>query len=87
MATTNKIQNGCFSPLFASANFYGKRDRHPMDDLESLVYSMWYIADVPMIRHLEEGEAEGALLNKCNKDQAEARVLVNKNPLNNLNCG
>lgn len=42
-------QTDGYSARFASRNFYLEKQRTPIDDLESLVFSMWYIADVPMV--------------------------------------
>lgn len=76
LSTLNGTQNEGHTTLFASSNFYLEKDRMPMDDLESLVYSIWYIADVPMVRDWADEKTEGVLLSKCNKRQANARILV-----------
>lgn len=66
------------SPIFASQNFYKELSRYPMDDLESLVYSMWYVSGIHMVRILEnEAESEGCMLSRCiGKDAAKERMMV-----------
>lgn len=66
------------SPVFASRNFCMGLDRYPMDDLESLVYTMWYVTGVPMARTLEnDAESEGCELSRCRtKVAAEQRMMV-----------
>lgn len=76
LSTLIDMQNEGHTPMFASKNFYIEKARSPMDDLESLTYTMWYIADVPMVRDWESKEFEGFLLSKCNKKQAIARMQV-----------
>lgn len=46
LSTLNDAQNEGHTPMFASKNFYPQKPRTAMGDLESLVYSMWYISDV-----------------------------------------
>lgn len=38
---------GC-TPIFAPSNFYLNKTRTPVDDLESLVFSMWDLVNIPM---------------------------------------
>ncbi|XP_031637196.1 tyrosine-protein kinase Lyn-like [Contarinia nasturtii] len=48
LATINGAQNKGKTLLFASANFFADKSRFAMDDLESLIYSLWYLAGVPL---------------------------------------
>lgn len=49
-----------------------------MDDIESLIYSMWYVTGVPMVRTLEnDAESEGYMLSRCaNKGAVLERMMV-----------
>lgn len=47
-----------------------------MDDFESLVYSMWYISGIHMVRDWQSLITEGMILNSCTKKQAMVKVLV-----------
>lgn len=52
-----------------------------MDDLESLIFSIWYIGGVPMCRSDDYGNPEGYVLYKCLQNgsgQAESRMRVCK---------
>lgn len=64
------------TPLFATKRFYAGEPRTPMDDLESLVYSIWYIGGIAMVRDWESLITEGRLLKSCTKKQAMVRILV-----------
>lgn len=65
-ATLDWRQTIGHSPIFATRNFYTESNRYPMDDIESLIYSMWYITGVPMVRTLEnDAESEGCMLSRC----------------------
>lgn len=47
-----------------------------MDDLESLIYTMWYVSGIHMVRDWKSLIAEGMLLNSCTKKEAVVKVLV-----------
>lgn len=60
--------------------YYENRMRQPMDDLESLVFSIWYIAGVPLGI---SNEAEGKVLsNEKKSGNGKARVLVSETQFN-----
>lgn len=62
--------------LFASSNYFQNEDRHPMDDIQSLVFSMWYVAGIPMSRSPNE-EPEGSILSDCIENgEAKSRMMV-----------
>lgn len=48
MAAVNGAQNKGHTLLFASRNFFANKSRSAMDDLESLVYSISFLAGVPL---------------------------------------
>lgn len=48
LAAVNGVQNDGHTPMFASRNLFAKQSRCPMSDLESLVYSISYLAGVPL---------------------------------------
>lgn len=50
LSTVNGEQNTASTRLFASASFFANQSRFAKDDLESLVYSLWFLAGVPMDR-------------------------------------
>lgn len=50
LSTLNGERNWGCTAVFATARYYGNHTRHPMDDLESLVYSIWWISGVPMVK-------------------------------------
>lgn len=57
------------TPRFASMNFYETKPRYPMDDIESLIYSMWFIAGVPIGQPRNPDEkAIGELFSDCRKN-------------------
>lgn len=78
MATLNGGQNWGHTKMFASTAFHANRDRYPIDDLESLVFSMWYIAGIPLgTSNTLEEEVEGKILMKMkNAGKGRDRVLV-----------
>lgn len=65
------------SKVFASTGFHEGRDRFAQDDLESLVYSMWYIAGIPLGESNEESEGR-VLLKAIKAGNAVQRVLVSR---------
>lgn len=79
-AEVNGLRTVDHSKVFASSGFYEGRDRYAIDDLESLVFSMWYIAGIPLgtsNENAEKSETEGRVLLKALKaDKAAERVLV-----------
>lgn len=79
-ANLNDEQRGGHTPMFASSNWYGLQNRYPMDDLQSLVFSIWYVADIPMSRSSNE-QAEGSiLLDNLLEGTAKSKMMVcNKN--------
>lgn len=48
MAAVNGVENNGHTLLFASRNFFANKSRSAMDDLESLVYSISFLAGVPL---------------------------------------
>lgn len=46
----------CMLNAFASSNFLAKKPTHQIDDLESLVFTLWYVARLP------GNETEGKVL-------------------------
>ncbi|XP_031624043.1 casein kinase I-like [Contarinia nasturtii] len=92
IATFKGAQNYRCTPTFASSSFHMKENaRYPIDDLESLVFTMWNIGNVPMdpsgeyegyalCRSYTEGTTESRLLRKCeyfkNKDVRKAFELI-----------
>lgn len=48
LATLNGKQNDYATALYASKNFWQEKNRTAMDDLESLLYTMWSVAGVPV---------------------------------------
>lgn len=65
-ATLNWDHTNGYTALFATRHFYVGKDRYPVDDIESLIYSMWYVTSVPMVRELEgDAESEGCMLSRC----------------------
>lgn len=73
MATTDGFHHRGHTEKFASIAFFRNEDRFAMDDLESLIYSMWDIAGVPMVGN----KPYGRTLSEFNKKQdAEAKVKV-----------
>lgn len=46
-----------------------------MDDLESLVFSIWYVSNVPMARSNVQ-PSEGLILSFLDQEAAKARMLV-----------
>lgn len=60
--------------LFASSNWFAtpRRNRHQIDDLESLIFSIWHVAGVP-----GDGVPEGLVLSECKVNgTAEAKMKV-----------
>lgn len=80
MATVNGNPSTDHSEMFASTGYYENRVRHAMDDLESLVFSMWYIAGIPLgISNEHTQEAEGKVLSTEKKaGKGKERVLVSE---------
>lgn len=75
LATSNGEQIPGSTAMWASSGYYAKKKRTSMDDLESLVFSMWYVAGVRV-----GPEPEGSVLCECKKrDTAEARMQVSRN--------
>lgn len=66
--------------MFASSTTFDQRVeavgiRQPMDDLESLIYTIWYVDGVPMGRAFGRDFPEGyALLKSKKAGQAESRM-------------
>lgn len=82
IATLHGAQNFLFTPRFASSGVHMRPiARYPIDDLESLVYTIWYIAGVPMV---SSGEYEGFGLFQSYKDgTAKSRLMVCKKDISN----
>lgn len=80
MATVNGSKCTGHSEMFASTGYYENRIRNAMDDLESLVFSIWYIAGIPLgISNEHIQEAEGKVLSREKKaGKAKERVLVSE---------
>lgn len=66
------------SKVFASSGFYEGRDRYALDDMESLIFSMWYIAGIPLGEKNENvKQSEGRVLLKAfQAGKGTERVLV-----------
>lgn len=76
MATVNGSPSTGHSEMFASTGYYENRIRNAMDDLESLVFSIWYIAGIPLGI---SNEAEGKVLSREKKaGKAQERILVSE---------
>lgn len=72
--TLNGDQNKAHTPKFASMNFYSDRQRSAMDDFQSLVLSIWHVANIEIG---ESFKPEGFVL--CEREKigvAESRVRV-----------
>lgn len=52
-----------------------------MDDFESLVYSIWYVAEVPMGRVYGHDIPEGCILCGLDEQEARSRMLVSSGVL------
>lgn len=64
------------TPMFASSAYYDRLVRYSVDDLQSLAFSIWYIAGVPMGR-IDGDEPEGRALSKSmKKGDAVSTMLV-----------
>lgn len=73
MATTDGFQHKGHTEKFASSGFFRNQDRYAVDDLESLIFSMWDIAGVPLV----EDKPYGRTLSEfTEKQDAEAKVKV-----------
>lgn len=78
-ASFDDKQHRGFTARFASSNFFAKKPRHQIDDLESLVFSIWYIAGV---LGGPKPVPEGFVLSKCKKNgtaEAKMRVIIDYN--------
>lgn len=74
MATLNGKQNFGITEMFGSSGFFRRQDRYAIDDLESLVFSIWNVAGVPMD---PSGKPDGLILAECTKiEDAELFVKV-----------
>lgn len=67
----------CYSQLFASSSKFEFKVRYAMDDLESLVYTMWYVAGFPMDPKKPEG-SNLADFKKRGDAEAKAEMMVLK---------
>lgn len=65
---------------FASSGLYSQKIRTPMDDLESLVFSLWFVAGIEWDKHIllpMERTPEGKTLAECKKNgNAKAKMIV-----------
>lgn len=79
-ATLNGKQNMGNTAMWASSGYYGGKNRTAVDDLESLTFSMWYVAGVPVGRAFVGNEQpEGFILSELKKTgKAEARMNVSR---------
>lgn len=75
LASFNGMDSEGFNYIFASSQFWLKSPRTIKSDLESLIYSIWFIANVPMSRSYQENP-EGYILCLLDRKQAESRMLV-----------
>lgn len=76
LATIKKQQTKGFTPLFASSNFYAERNRTAMDDLQSLVFTIWYVSGMPIDPSYDP---EGMVLLGCEEKgliEAKSKILV-----------
>lgn len=66
--------------MWASSGYYGGKVRTSIDDLESLVFSMWYVAGVPVGQvFVADEQPEGFVLSELKKSgKAEARMHVSR---------
>lgn len=80
LAATNGILDpGGFTKQFASSNVFAKQDRCAMDDMESLLFTIWYVAGVPQDRKFYIGprQPEGLVLyNGYRNGKANDKMLV-----------
>lgn len=73
LATLNGQQHKGNSIFFASSNFFAGKNRSSIDDIESLIFSMWYIAGISG----ESSIPEGLVLFECKQNgKAEAKMKV-----------
>ncbi|XP_031619303.1 casein kinase I-like [Contarinia nasturtii] len=75
LSTLNGYQKRPCSPMFGSASYYAGFDRDPMDDFESLLYSIWYIGNVPMGRVYGRDIPEGRILLGLDEQEAISRMV------------
>lgn len=63
---------------FGSANFYRSHRRTPMDDLESLIYSLWHVSGISLgkKKYIGSSLAEGQIMKEKSPEEALARVQV-----------
>lgn len=66
---------GGHTQQFASSNFFRYRPRVAMDDLESLVFSLWNVADIPRDKFVFFSKPEGETLAEC-KFNGTAKVKM-----------
>lgn len=71
VSTLNGKAFWCYSSMFSSSSKYALKTRFAIDDLESLVYTMWYVAGFPMDPKKPEGSN---LADFKNKGDAEAKA-------------
>lgn len=72
----NAAQNDFGTEFFASANYFANRNRTAMDDVESLLYTMWSVSGVPMGGPSGKYPEGKALLQSLNDGTQEAWMLV-----------
>lgn len=74
MATLNGKHHFGNTEMFSSSGFFRKQHRYPIDDFESLVFSIWNIAGIPMD---SSGKPDGLILAECTKiEDAEKFMKV-----------
>lgn len=70
----NGEQNDYGTAFFASSNYWADRNRTAMDDLESLMYTIWSVAGIPMGG--PSGKyPEGQKLAECLRDRVEGTYM------------
>lgn len=74
IATLNGDQNEYGTEYFASRNYWDDRNRTAMDDLESLLYTMWSISSIP-IGGPSGKFPEGKMLAQCMREKSEKAYL------------
>lgn len=83
LSTIGSSQTEAHTKMFASSGFYANEDDTPctrgaVDDIESLVYSMWYVAGIPVGRpYFADEKPEGMVLAQCKrKDEIQGSTLA-----------
>lgn len=76
-----------YNTMFCSSSIPANRFRYAIDDLESLVYSIWYVAGVPMDKSLINNsfEPEGFIMYQSEKrGEVREKMKVSSKKQNDL---